>query len=137
MIHEVKVRYVKRDDDGVERVHNEWYAIENCETFSETEYKVKENFNYDNYKDFDVTDIKRSRIKEIANSSDSQYDHVFIAEVKDVFTKEDGTTKDIKYKMLFFAHDFDSAKTFISEYLEQNYNMTLIGINESKFKDIF
>ena len=136
MIHEVKVQYRKMDDDGNERVHKEWYAIENQASFTEVEARFIKAFDYDNYKDFEVTDIKRSKVRELANTRELNADKVFMAEVKDIFLKDDGTEKDIKYKILFFAGNFDKAKDFICEYLEQGYNMTLITLKETKFIDV-
>ena len=136
MIYEAKVQYRKTDDDGIERLHKEWYAIENCECFAQVEELLYETFNYDNYKDVDVTDIKRSKIKELANSSPMNYETVYMAELKDIFHKDDGTEKEIKYKIIFFAGNFDRAKEFISEYIEQGYNMLLVSLKETKFVDV-
>lgn len=136
MIYEVKVQYKKMDDDGMEKLFKDAYAVEDFELFAEVEGYMQNFFDIDNIHDFDVTDIKRSRIKEVANAREDEHDKVFMAEVKDVFHKDDGTEKDIKYKILFFAKDFDAAKVFICEYIKQGYSMALIGLKETKFMDI-
>ena len=136
MIYEVKVQYKKIDDDGMEKLFKDAYAVEDFELFAEVEGYMQNFFDIDNIHDFDVTDIKRSRIKEVANAREDENDKVFMAEVKDVFHKDDGTEKDLKYKILFFATDFDAAKVFICEYIKQGYSMALIVLKETKFMDI-
>ena len=136
MIYEGKVQYKKIGDDGMWQTIKESYAIENCESFGQAEETLYELLSYDNIKDVDVIDIKRSKVKEIANAHENTDDKVFMAEIKDVFTKDDGSTKDIKYKILFFAKNFDAAKVFISEYIAQGYDMILIGLKETSIVDI-
>ena len=89
MIYEVKVQYKKMDDDGMEKLFKDAYAVEDFELFAEVEGYMQNFFDIDNIHDFDVTDIKRSRIKEVANAREDENDKVFMAEVKDVFHKED------------------------------------------------
>jgi len=136
MLHEVKVQYKTRNDDGNEVTKKDWYIVDNCNLFCEVEHKVFKNFNYDTIKDFDVTDIKRSRIKEVANTRSSDNEKMFMAEVKDTFTTDDGVEKEIKYKVVFFSTDIDKALSFIIEYMEQGYDMSLIGLKKTKYVDL-
>lgn len=136
MIYEVKVQYEKMADDGNNQTHKECYVIDGCETFTEAEEKATAAFAYENVENFDVVELKRSKVREIANDSADGTNKMFLAEVKDVFVKDDGTEKDIKYKILFFAKNFDEAKAFISEYIMQGYNMLLVCLKETKFIDI-
>lgn len=136
MIYEVKVQYERVEEDGNSQTHKEYYVIDGCDTFTEAEEKALVAFACDNINDLDVTEIKRSKVREIANSGEGGVDKMFLAEVKDVFVKDDGTEKDIKYKILFFAKNFDDAKIFISEYIRQGYNMLLVCLKETKFIDV-
>ena len=136
MIYEVKVQYKKMDDDGMEKLFKDTYAVEDFELFAEVEGYMQNFFDIDNIHDFDVTDIKRSRIKEVANAREDENDKVLIAAVTEVFHKHDGTEKDITHKILFFAPDLDAAKVFICAYIKQGYSMALLGLKDTKFMDI-
>lgn len=136
MLYEAKVSYKTLNDEGQEVLKKEQYVVENCECFAQVEQKMYEAFNYDNYKETDVTDIKRSRIKELANGRGSDNDHLFIAEVQDTFTTDDGTEKELKYKILFFALDIEAAMEFICRYIEQGYDMKLVSLKKTNFLDV-
>ena len=133
MLHEVKISYKTLNDDGQEVLRKEQYVVDNCECFAQVEEKMYEAFNYSHYKETDVTDIKRSRIKELANGRGSDNDHLFIAEVQDIFTTDDGTEKELKYKILFYALNIESAMNFICEYIKQGYNMKLVSLKKTNF----
>lgn len=134
MLYEGKISYKKLDDYGKEITVKESFVIEDCETFTEAETALHEEFGY--FSDFDVTDLKRSRIKEIANTRSDDNELLFMAEVKDTFTTDEGVEKEIKYKILFFSVNIDSALSFITEYMEQGYDMSLIGLKRTKFIDV-
>lgn len=136
MLHEVKVSYKKRGDDGNDVIRKESYVVENCDTFSQVEERLFTEFDYSYIDDFDVTDIKRSRIKEIANQRESADDRLFMAELQDTFITDDGAEKEIKYKILFFSTNIDSAMSYINRYIEQGYDMTLISLKKTKFIDV-
>lgn len=134
MLYEAKVQYKTRNDNGEEIVKKEWYVVENEERFSDVEHKLIEEF--DTYvNEFDVTDIKRSRIKEIANGRDNADDKLFMAELQDTFMTDDGVEKEIKYKVLFFSLNIDTAMSYINQYIKQGYNMSLISLKKTKFID--
>ena len=137
MLYEVKVSYRTMNEEGTMVNKKEWYVIEHCDRFSEVEEKAFDNFDYDNFKDFDVTDIKRSRIKELTNTRDNGQDKVFMAELQDTFTSDDGMEKKIKYKVIFFSKNIDTAMSYITEYIKQDYNMMLVTLKETKFIDVF
>ena len=133
MLYEAKVSYKTRNDEGQEVLKKEQYVVEECECFAQVEETMYEAFNYDNFKETDVTDIKRSRIKEIANGRSSDDDKLFMAEVQDIFTTDDGTEKELKYKILFYATNIESAMDFICEYIKQGYNMKLVSLKKTNF----
>ena len=136
MLYEAKVSYKTMNDEGVEVLKKENYVVDNCECFAQVEEKMYEAFNYDNYKDVDVTDIKRSRIKELANTRGSSEEKLFMAEVQDIFLTDEGQEKPIKYKILFFALNIENALAFINDYMEQGYDMSLVCLKETKFIDV-
>lgn len=137
MLYEAKVSYKTRNDEGQEVLKKEQYVVENCECFAQVEEKMYKAFNYDIYKETDVTDIKRSRIKELTNTRDNGYDKVFMAELQDTFTTDDGTEKKMKYKIIFFSKDIDTAMSYVTQYIKQGYDMLLVTLKETKFIDVF
>lgn len=137
MLYEAKVSYKTLNDEGREVLKKEQYVVENCECFAQVEEKMYEAFNYDNFKETDVTDIKRSRIKELANGRGSDNEKLFMAEVQDTFTTDDGTEKKMKYKIIFFSKDIDTAMSYVTQYIKQGYDMLLVTLKETKFIDVF
>ena len=137
MLYEAKVSYKTLNDEGKEVLKKEQYVVENCECFAQVEEKMYEAFNYDNYKETDVTDIKRSRIKELTNTRELEADKVFMAELQDTFTTDDGVEKKTKYKIVFFSRNIDTAMTYITDYVKQGYDMLLVTLKETKFIDVF
>lgn len=133
MIYEASVQYTGRDNDGNDITVREKYVLEDEPSFSSVEERLYKIFSD---KDFDVTAIKRSKIKEIANRRVGQEDLMWIAEVQDVFHDDAGNEKYMKYKILFYSRTFDTAKTFITEYIKQGYDMTLISLKLTKFIDV-
>ena len=133
MLYEAKVSYKTRNDEGQEVLKKEQYVVEECEYFAQVEEKMYKAFDYDNFKETDVTDIKRSRIKEIANGRSSADERLFMAEVQDTFTTDEGTEKELKYKILFYATNIESAMDFICEYIKQGYNMKLVSLKKTNF----
>lgn len=133
MIYEASVQYTGRDNDGNDITVKEKYVLEDEPSFSSVEERLYKIFSD---KDFDVTAIKRSKIKEIANRRVGQEDLMWIAEVQDVFHDDAGNEKYMKYKILFYSRTFDTAKTFITEYIKQGYDMTLISLKLTKFIDV-
>ncbi len=133
MIYEASVQYTGRDNDGNDVTVREKYVLEDEPSFSSVEERLYKIF-LD--KDFDVTAIKRSKIKEIANRRVGQEDLMWIAEVQDVFHDDAGNEKYMKYKILFYSRTFDTAKTFITEYIKQGYDMILISLKLTNFIDV-
>lgn len=130
MLYEVQISYTSLDDKMVK----EQYLIEAQEFFANAEHEMYKQFSTcDN---LDVTKIKRSNIKEVANQRNQPTDKVWIAQMQDVFVDDDGEEKPIKYKVAFFSDTYDNANAFIIEYAKQGYQMSLISLTLSKFNDI-
>ena len=136
MLYEAKVSYKTINDEGVEVLKKEWYVVEKCVVFANVEERIYGVFDYSTIKDVDVTDIKRSRIKELANERGSSEEKLFMAEVQDIFLTDDGQEKPIKYKILFFSLNIENALSFINDYMEQGYDMSLVCLKETKFIDV-
>lgn len=130
MIYEATVSYKTEDD----KVVKDYYVIENSVSFSDAEETIHTEF--EGYKELDVESIRRSKIKEIANSRESEGDFLWMAEMMDVFHDDEGNEKTLKYKILFFSKTYDSANSFISEYSKQGYDMSLVSLKLTKFSDV-
>jgi hypothetical protein len=134
MIYESKCAFIKIDDNGNDKAIKEKYLISDAVTFGDAEAQTYEYCNGET--DLDVIDVKRSKIKEILNVRQSQEESIWIAELQDVFTTDDGEEKYTVYKMAFFAKNFDCAMAYIIEYIKQGYNLELITLKKTKFKDV-
>lgn len=133
-MYEIKITYLA-EKNGKEKVVKENLILEHAESFSDAE---EIGYEYaSGLKAVDVTDIKRSRIKEVLNARQSQEDLIWQAELMDVFHDDEGNEKEIKYKTILFAQSFDNAKAFISEYMRQGYdNMSLVSLKLTKFINV-
>lgn len=120
--------------DGKEKTKRVKYVIDHQEAFGEVESILHNNFEH--LSDFEVFAIKKSKAKEIANVRHYEDERIYEATLRDVFITEDGDEKPINYKILLFAKDFDKAKDFISEYIKQGYDLTLVTLKETSFVDI-
>lgn len=135
MIYEATTTHIIIDDKGNDKIKKERFIIDNMETFSDVEAMLFGE--YGTLREFDVPAIKRSNIKEIANKRQSDEDKIYIAEIEDVFTTDTGEEKPIKYKIAFFSSsNFDDALYFITEFLKQGFDMSLISLKQSNFIDI-
>ena len=135
MVYEVKVSFTTIDEkSGNEKVCKEHYIVGDALRFSEaenaTELECKGNNN------LDVTEIKRSRLKEILNKRTSGDEYIWIAEVRDTFTNDEGEEQELTYKVAFYSKTIDSAMAYIKEYLRQGYDMGLISLKKSNFVDV-
>ena len=136
MIYEGTISYVGIDNRGNDKAIKENYVLQGKETFSDAEECLYKDFEEYHLTDFDVIALKRSSIKEIANERTNDNDLLWIAEMQNTFTDDNGVEKVTKYKVLFYSQTFDSAKTFISNYVKQGYDLDLVSLKLTKFKDI-
>ena len=135
MIYETQIAFTGLDNNGNEKTMKERYIVANGESFSDVEDGLYKEF-APIYNDVDVTEIKRSKIKEIANTRQNDSELLWLAELQDTFTNDDGVEKTLKYKILFYAITFDSAKTLITEYAKQGYDLELISLKLTRFTDV-
>ena len=134
MIYESTIQYTTTKNKGVEVLKSEKYILENVSLFCDVEERMLKTFI--GYKDVDVTAIRRSKIREIANNRNSEDDLIWIAEVEDVFLTEEGEEKRTKYKIAFYSKTFDSAKAYITEYTKQGYNLGIVSLKCTNFVEI-
>lgn len=135
MIYESKVSFTSFDNNGNEKICKQRYIVEDAETFGDAETQTYQTcYGEDN---LDVTDIKRSKLKEIANKRQDEKDVIWIADIQDTFVDDNGEEKYNVYKVAFYSTTFDNAKAFITEYLKQGYgDMELISLKKSNFVDV-
>lgn len=134
MIHEVTIAFTVVGKNGEGKTVKEQYLVDNRNLFAEVEDAMYVGF--DGYKDLDVIAVKRSRIKEIINTRQSEDDLIWMAELQDTFVDDDGKEKYIKYKVVLYSKTFDTAKAFISEYIKQGYNLVLVSLKLTKFEEV-
>ena len=134
MIYEATIQFVTIDNKGNDKTMKESYVIENAELFSEVENKMLED--YAGLTALDVIAIKRSSVKEIANTRQYNDDVIWEATMQSVFHDDEGNEKYTKYKVLFYSKNSASANAFIEEYMKQGYDLELIGLKLTKFIDV-
>lgn len=134
MIYEGTIQFVEIDKNGNDKTTKQNFILDNIELFGEAEemlYKYGQSLTA-----CEVIAIKRSKVKEIANRRGSEQDKVWLAEVEDVFLSDEGEEKSIKYKILLYAKNFDSAMKVMDQFLAQGYSMTLVTIKRTNIVDI-
>ena len=133
-MYEIKISYVTVDKNGNDKMVRESLILEYAESFADAE-----QIGYDygsGLTAIDVTDVKRSKLKEVLNERSSNEEQIWMAELMAIFVDDEGNEKPIKYKTILFATTFDKAKAFVSEYMKQEYNLELISLKLTKFNDV-
>lgn len=131
---EAVIGYVAVNDKGEDKNVKERYIIENGTSFTDVESTLFDKFG--TLTGFEVVDIKRSKLKEVANKRDNEEQKIFVATLVDVFHEDDGTEKEIKYDVAFHSETMDSAYKFIKEYASQGYNMSIDKIKKTNFLEV-
>lgn len=131
MFYELKLKVNKVDEKGNEKEVSEKF-ITNVLLFSEAELKGMELYN----NECDVTDIKRSNIREIVNENDTDKPF-YKATLAEIFVDDKGNEKENKYYVLVHADDLTEANNTVIEYMKQGLaDMRLIGINKSNILEL-
>ena len=134
MVYETTAQFTTVDNHGNDRIVKQKFIVRDAELHGEAE-----DITYDEchaLRDVDVIAVKRSKIKEILNERQCDDDNIFIADIADVTTDENGEEKELVYKMAFYAVNADAAYIYIKDYLKQGYSMTLVGLKKTKFVDV-
>jgi hypothetical protein len=133
MLYESKVSFTKIVK-GNDKVMKEKYMVAEAESFGDAETQTYEFC--DGETDLDVIDVKRSKVREIINTRTDENDVIFVADIADTQTNEEGEEVELIYKWALFANDFDQAYKRVNEYLKQGYNMQAVGMKKTKFVDV-
>lgn len=134
MLIEVKVK-VARVIDGKTRKRIETFLIER-EVFAEAEYAVTSGLMQEQdlgtVEDFEIQSLKISPIKEVCTeyTGGSSY----MTTLRDVFITDDGTEKELKYKVLLWADSLSEAMARTNVFARQGYNMNVDGLKEVNYE---
>lgn len=130
MFIEVKVK-VSRIVDTKTRKRVETYLVDK-DFFSEAEYTVtqvlNEEVNDGTVSEFDIQSIRLSNIREIYAGYTGEFSYVVT--LKDIWLDDDGTEKNLKYKVLLWANDLTQANQRALALSEEGYNMIVEGIKQ-------
>lgn len=110
--------------------------LTDCNLFAEAEYKGMSEFS--NYNP-DVTNIKRSHIREFVNEEPATGEYtIYDAVIADVFLNEDtGKEKLIKYHVGVYATSVEEATQQVQEYMRQGLeDMRFISIKETQIIEV-
>lgn len=134
MIYEIQAQFTRIDNKGNEKVIKEKYMVENAETFGDAE---TQGYDYcTDEKDLEIVAIKRSKVREIINKRNTDDDRVWVADVADVRTNDEGEELEIVYKVALYATSWDDANAKVKKYLEQGFDMTILSIKKTKFLEV-
>lgn len=137
MLIEVKVR-VSRIIDGKTRKRTETYVIDNCELYSNAEYRVMSVLIHEQeegtVESFEIQSLRLSQIKEIDDQTINNSLPSFIATLIDIFHQDDGTEKKLKYKVLLWADNLTAANRRANELSHQGYDMQIEGIKQVDYE---
>ena len=120
--------------DGKIRKKTETYILDR-ETFSLAEQEVISLLNA--YKDegtveyYEIQVMRISSITEICNQY--QGDISFIATLRDIVLQDDGTEKQLKYKVLLWADNISQAMANTRELASQGYDMQIDSLKEVNY----
>ena len=128
MLIDVKTK-VKRVVNGKIRKRNELYLVDR-DFFSNAEFAVCSTLNeqQDSHiiEEYEIISLKWSNIREVASQYEGSYSYV--ATLVDTWVDEDGTEKNLKYKVLLWANDLTEANERVHELAREGYNMLIEGI---------
>ena len=137
MLIEVKVK-VARVIDGKTRKRTETYVVNNCELYSNAEYRVMSLLIHEQeegtVESFEIQILKLSQIKEIDDQSIDNSIPSFIATLIDIFHQDDGTEKKLRYKVLLWADNLTAANRRANELSHQGYDMQIEGIKQVDYE---
>lgn len=120
--------------DGKVKKKQETYILDR-EIFAEAEYAVM-NFlsilqRESQVESFEITGLKLSVVKEIVFNYTGDYS--FIATLRDTVLQDDGSEKQMKYKVLLWADNIAEAMTHTREIAQQGYDMQIDGLKEVNY----
>lgn len=133
MLMEVKAKVAWKIDGKVKR-KLETYILDR-EVFAEAEYAVMNHLNAlqedGEVENFEITGLRLSVIKEIVTTYEGE--GTFIATLRDTMLQDDGSEKQIKYKVLLWADNISEAMNHTREMAQQGYDMQIDGLKEVNY----
>lgn len=132
MWYEIKLKTDKPNAKGEMKTVTEHYIIPEIDLFCEAEARGLELYNGN----CDLFSIVRSKVREIINEK-SEDKPFFKATLTDIYTNDDGSTKELPYIVLVSAQDLKEANKLIEEYMRQGLqDFRLDGIVKTKILDV-
>ena len=137
MLVEVKVK-VARIIDGKTRKRTETFLLDR-ELFTQAEYTVmtalSQEMEAGTVEGFEIQSLRISPIKEVAEQfrSDSAI-NTYIATLRDIWLADDGTEKQLKYKVLLWAEDLTAANSNAHRLAREGYDMQIEGIKQVDYE---
>lgn len=133
MLIEVKTKVAWKIDNKIKK-KLETYIIDK-EIFAEAEYVVmkllNDAINDSTVESFEITSLRLSVVKEIITQYDGESS--FIATLRDTMLQDDGSEKQIKYKVLLWANNISEAITHTREIAQQGYDMQIDSLKEVNY----
>ena len=133
MLIEVKAKVAWKIDNKIKK-KLETYIIDK-EIFAEAEYVVmkllNDAINDSTVESFEITSLRLSVVKEIITQYDGESS--FIATLRDTMLQDDGSEKQIKYKVLLWANNISEAITHTREIAQQGYDMQIDSLKEVNY----
>lgn len=133
MLIEVKAKVAWKIDDKIKK-KQETFILDK-EVFAEAEYAVmtllNSYINDSTVESFEITGLKLSIVKEIITQYEGESS--FIATLRDIMLQDDGSEKQIKYKVLLWADNISEAMTHTREIAQQGYDMQIDGLKEVNY----
>ncbi len=135
---ECKVRYEKLMEDGKTKKVTESYLVDAL-SFTEAEKRFLDEITPSMRSDFMVSDIKRTKITEICESTDPLDDRWFKARIAYLVVDEDkGLEKRIPQTIVVQAKDFVTSLSNLQSYMAGTLgDWIILNIAESNIFDIF
>lgn len=134
MLIEVKVK-VARVIDNKTRRRTETFVV-NKDVFAEAEYKVtlvlSQEQDAGTVESFEIQSLRISPIKELVTQY--QGDSTYIATLKDIWLEDDGTEKQLKYKVLLWADNLTDANKNTQQLARQGYDMQIEGLKQVDYE---
>lgn len=137
MFYQVKVKYDKIAENGKQVVETEDYLVNNCVLHAEAEAKLLQYGIDYSFENFDVTAVKRSKIREFVNDCEDDND-IYVSTIVDVFIDENtGKEKETKYQVGVYATSVDDATKKTNEYMRQGLNdCHLVCVKKTKIVEV-
>lgn len=134
MFFEVTIKHVITDKKGNDKEVSAKYIVENQELFAQAELKAMEL----PLRNIDVTDIKRSKLREFANNpTGAENEAIYIATIVDIFTDDKDNVKKLQYPVGLYAISLTDANKVVTEYMAQGLaDMECEDIKKSNFEAV-